>query len=266
MSDFLFFILLIFLLALSIFVYRFHGKKELIKFDIVQFIYSFVLAPIGFVWFKTFLYGLLQTELHQGFSSRSLFIIDTAFSVYFMYLFAFIVIHSLTKSFQLKSARDPLYDIFHHSEYFHLWLTHLVVFAGSMILVGFFAVINVFFPLEFNVAKPLFYSIAGSGFVAGILFFVALWLADPKQEGANFLRLMKLLAALIFIILVAVYFTFSPSFSSMYLFFWMSLFAFAGVVGCSAFAYKSVTVQSWFSRLVSKITKNHSIKNVQLFK
>jgi hypothetical protein len=266
MSDFLFFILLIFLLALSIFVYRFNGKKELIKFDIVQFIYSFVLAPIGFVWFKTFLYSLLQTELRQGFSSRSIFIIDTAFSVYFMYIFAFVVIHSLTKSFQIKTVEDPLYDIFHHSEYFHLWLTHIVFFGGSMLMLTFFAIVNIYFPLDFSANKSLFYVLVFSGFLAGVLFFISLWMADPKQEGAHFLRLMKLLAGLIFVILVGMYFTFSPPFSAQYLFFWWNLFGFAGVTSCSAFAYKSVRAHSLFTRLVTKITKNSSITNIQLFK
>jgi hypothetical protein len=266
MSDFIFFLVLIFLLALSVFVYRYHGRKEVIRFDLVQFVYSFVLAPVGFVWFKTFLYSLMQSELNQGFSSRSLFIIDTAFSVYFLYLFAFVVIHSLTKSFQLKAADDPLYDLFHDNEYFHLWLTHIVIFGGSMLMTTFFATINLFFPFDFQANRPMMVSVTSFGAFSGVLFFVALWMADPKQEGANFLRLMKLIAAAIFVFLVGIYFAIDPTFSGEYVFFWWSLFAFAGVVGCSAFAYKSVRAQSLFTRLVNKITRNQVFTNIQLFK
>lgn len=266
MSDFIFFLVLIFLLAMSVFVYRYHGRKEVIRFDLVQFVYSFILAPVGFVWFKTFLYGLMQTELNQGFSSRSLFIIDTAFSVYFLYLFAFIVIHSLTKSFQLKAADDPLYDLFHDNEYFHLWLTHIVIFGGSMFLGAFFALVNVLFPLDIVATRPVMIATIVIGVLSGILFFIMLWMADPKQEGANFLRLMKLIAAAVFIFLVGIYFTLDPAFSAQYIFFWWCLFSFAGMVGCSAFAYKSVRAQNLFTRLVDKISKNTSFKNIQLFK
>lgn len=266
MSDFIFFLVLIFLLATSVFVYRYHGRKEVIRFDLVQFIYSFVLAPVGFVWFKTFLYSLMQSELNQGFSSRTLFIIDTAFSVYFLYLFAFVVIHSLTKSFQLKAADDPLYDLFHDNEYFHLWLTHIVIFGGSMFLAAFFALVNVLFPLGLVASRPVMMLITVLGVFSGILFFVSLWMADPKQEGANFLRLMKLVAAAVFIFLVGIYFTLDPAFSADYVFFWWCLFAFAGIVGCSAFAYKSVRAQTLFSRLVFKLTKNTAFTNIQLFK
>jgi len=270
MPDFIFFLFLIFLLALSIFVYRFHGRKEFVKFDIVQFIYAFVVAPIIFVWFKTFLYGLLQSELSPAVTPRTLFLIDTAFSVYFLYIFAFVVIHSLTKSFQLKSEKDPLYDLFHHSEYFHLWLTHIITFAGIMISVTFFAVLNIFFPVPIEMSKPWFYVMMILSVAAGGLFFIGLWMSDPRQDEANFMRIMKLLAAVLFIFLVGVYFAFSPAFNPQYMFFWVGLLAFASIVSCSAFAYKSVKVKSFFERFSERFIPQDLLgshfKNVQLFK
>jgi hypothetical protein len=191
---------------------------------------------------------------------------DTAFSVYFLYVFAFIVIHSLTKSFQLQTEKDPLYDLFHHSEYFHLWLTHLVTYVGAMTIVAFFAGFNVFFPLSLELGRIGFYSSIFLAIICGALFFVALWIADPKQDGANFMRIMKLIAAVLFIILVGVYFVFNPAFNSQYLFFWFGLFSFASVVSCSAFAYKSVKAKNFFERFVEKHSNNQSFKNIQLFR
>jgi hypothetical protein len=253
MLDFVFFLFLIILLAISVFIYRFHGRKEIVRFDIVQFSYAFVVAPVIFVWFKTFLHGLLQSQTDFLLTPRMIFMIDTVFSVYFLYMFGFIVIHSLTKSFQLQSSKDPLYDLFHHSEYFHLWLTHLITYAGSMIMIVFFAVLNVFLPLTIQLHHFIVYVVIMVGVVSGILFFVVLWMADPKQDEANFMRIMKMLAAILFIGLVGVYFGFNPALSSQYLFFWFGLFTFASIVSCSAFAYKSVKAKHFFERLCSDL-------------
>src|SRR3989344_3589542 len=45
-------------------LYHKSGKMEILKFDVVQFWYAFVLAPILFVWFKSFLFITLRDELN----------------------------------------------------------------------------------------------------------------------------------------------------------------------------------------------------------
>lgn len=270
MPDFIFFLFIVLLLAGSVFVYRFVGKKEFAKFDFVQFVYAFVVAPVVFIWFKTFLHGLLQNQTELLLSPQTIFLIDTAFSVYFLYIFAFIVIHSLTKSFRVKMLKNPLHDLFHHSEYFHLWLTHVITFAGGMVTVAFFSVVNAFIPATINLGINSFYSIIVLAIASGVAFFIGLWMSDPRQDEANFMRIMKLVAAVLFIVLVGVYFGFNPAFSSEYVFFWFGLFAFASIVSCSAFAYKSVRAKNFFERVVERfIPKDHlkdHFKNIQLFK
>ncbi|MCA9370211.1 hypothetical protein KC686_03570, partial [Candidatus Woesebacteria bacterium] len=114
-------------------LYRFIGKKQLFKLDSIQFLYAFVLAPLLFVWAKTFFYTLVSTQnLGIALSSNDVFILDTVFSTFLLFIYAFVVMHSLTKTFNVRMKDDPLYNIFHHSEYFHLWLTHLAMFGGVL--------------------------------------------------------------------------------------------------------------------------------------
>jgi hypothetical protein len=239
----LFVLIPILVLVSGMFVYRYNGL------DMVQFFYAFVLAPVLFIWAKSFIYYLLRTEIDIRLSQLEIFLIDTGFSLIFLYVFAFIVMHSLTKTFNLKSARDPLYDILHHSEYFHLWLTHIVMYVGGMILISIIAFANVFFPLTVQIATPFFYIICTTGFMSGMLAFIGTLLSDPKQSKASFMRLMKLLYGFFFIGHVVVYFVFSPSFTSSYAPYWWSLFFFAGVVTLSFFRYRFAKARTFFDRI-----------------
>jgi hypothetical protein len=234
--------------ASSMFIYQLNGKRELLRLDIVQFFYAFVLSPALFIWLKSFLYLLVKSELKIVLSQTEMFIIDTAFSVVFLYIFAFIVMHSLTKSFNLKKQRDPLYDIFHHSEYFHLWLTHLVMHLGGLLLLNILALINLAFPMDIEISRKYLLPIVGSGIIGGILFFLGMWLSDPKQESANYMRVMKLAAGILFLMNVTSYFVFDIPFSPQYSFYWWNSFVLAAFVSLSLFAYKSERAQTLFER------------------
>ena len=217
--------------------------------DMVQFFYSFLLAPVLFIWGKTFIHFLLRSELNVTLSGTQIFIFDTSYSVIFLYIFAFIVMHSLTKSFNLRSGRDPLYDIFTHSEYFHLWLTHIVMYVGSMIFLTIMATANLFFPLEIVLSRFLLYGVCSLGVVAGVFAFLGILLSDPKQSTANFMRFMKLAFGLFFLLHVCYFFVFSPDFTGQLAIYWWTLFFFATIVGMSFFSYKSERANSWFERL-----------------
>ena len=213
---------------------RLSGKKELLKFDLVQFFYAFVIGPIFFVWLKSFIYFLLRQELDLRLTVGQVFTIDTIFSVFFLYIYAFLVIHSLTKTFDLRKQQDPLFDIYELSEYFHLDYSHLVMHLGVMALITTGAVFNIFFPLELMHVKSVFYSLMSLGVVVGISAFTAIWMyesPDPK-----FMRWMKLIYGAFFLMMVGAYFVFDPAFKMGYIVYWLIMSIFSSLVFLSLFA------------------------------
>lgn len=252
-------------LASSLFIYQLNGKRELLKLDLVQFFYAFVLSPVLFIWLKSLLYVLVRSELNLRLSPAQNFMIDTAFSTIFLYIFAFVVMHSLTKSFALKRSRDPLYDIFHHSEHFHLWITHLVMHVGGLIVLNLIALINIFFPIDFPVTQRVFHSFVASGILVGILIFLGMWLSDPKQQKANYMRVVKLVAGVLFLSNVVGYFAIELPFSPAFSLYWWNSFVLATFVSLSLFAYKSERAQNLFERVASWFKHKDWDFRVQLF-
>lgn len=236
----------------SMIMYRQNGKKEFLKFDLVQFFYAFIVAPMVFVWAKTFLYFLLKNDISNNLSQFEFFLFDTTFSTIFMFIYAFIVIHSLTKSFSLKRLKDPLYDIFKHSKYFHAWLSHLIIFGGALLLISFMSILNAIFPVYIEISDYMFYGIALSGIVFGIAIFFGIWVADPKKEIVNFIRIMKILYALFFTLHVVAYFSLTVPFSKDHSIFWCSFFIFLSLVSISVFSYKTKRVNNLFFRILGK--------------
>ncbi len=246
-------------------MYRLNGKKEILRMDMVQFFYSFLLAPALFIWGKTFLYFILQSEVTTTLTKAQIFIFDTSFSVIFLYIFAFIVMHSLTKSFNLKSANDPLYDMFLHSEYFHLWLTHIVMYVGGMVFLTILATANLFFPLAINMPQVLLYGVCGLGIVGGVFAFLGIILSDPQQSQANFMRLMKLAFGVFFLLHVSFFFLFDPAFRPELAIYWWTLFFFATIVGMSFFSYKSERAKSLFEQLTAWFKHHRWETRMELF-
>ncbi|MDQ5951035.1 MAG: hypothetical protein QG639_312 [Patescibacteria group bacterium] len=255
----------VFAIISAVVVYRLNGKREFLKLDLVQFFYAFILSPVLFIWLKTFLFFLLRVEANFSLSIGQLFIIDTVYSLFFLYVFAFVVIHSLTKSFNLKQTHDPLYDLFEHSEFFHLWLTHLIMYLGGMVLLTILGTLNIWFPLEVRVPESMFYILFASGFLSGFLMFMIVWLSDPKQERANFMRVMKLSFGFFFLIHIVLYFVFSPPFSPALGLYWWSLNAFTALVICSLFAYRSERALSFFEKMSDYLKHHKWGDNIQLF-
>lgn len=247
-------------------IYRHNGKREFLQLDLIQFCYTFILAPLFFIWAKTFIFFLLRSELNVSLSAGELFTIDTAFSLFLFYMYAFVVMHSLTKTFRLNAEKDPLYDLFTHSEYIHLWLTHIATSLGTMLLLIILALVNLFFPLSLAMSKPVFYLVCFAGVLAGSVGFVSLWLTDPKQDGRRYMRLMKLGIGFSFFVLASAYFVADPSFSSAYSLFWFVFFTFSTMLIWSFFTYRSLRVNSLMERLASahKDTEQWGV-NPQLF-
>lgn len=257
--------LVFFLPAIGILVglgmYRFQGRRNLLHFDIVQFYYTFVLAPIAFVW--------LKTNLHLFFRDSQLsptesFALDTLFSVGYLFFFAFVVMHGLTKTFNLKN-HDPLYDLFFDSEYIHLWLSHLLMFISSMTLVTALAVINLWFPLNWNFSAVVFSSIIASAFLFGFLLYVFVVTGDPKQgKNHRLTRVFKLGMGIGFSTLVFFYLLNPPTFDGRYGLFWFVFSASISSTTLAFLSYRSRRVHRGLDRVLLKFVYQGWGNNINL--
>jgi hypothetical protein len=238
----------------SILMYRFVGRREFFRFDLVQFFYAFILTPLIFLWGKILLFLLLKNGQSAGSSDVTYLLFDSVFSLIFLYIFGFELLHSLTKSVNLKIKSDPLYDIFNYLEYFHLWLTHLVIFGGGLLMISIFTLTNLFFPLEITLTPYLFYSLLGLGFLTGGLLFMGIWLSDPHQEkGYHFMRVMKILIGVLFILHMLGYLAITPGLNAHYVLFWWGALNFTMMVSAAFFSYKSTRAKKWFERFSNKL-------------
>jgi hypothetical protein len=198
-----------------------------LKLDLFQFVYAFILAQILYIWFKSFLFYILRDELDLRLSLTNLFILDTIFSVIFLFVYAFVVIHSLTKRFENKRYTDPLYDVFKHSEEIHFWVSHMGSYVGAMVLISIVSLINIWFPVETVLTRWQFYAVLGLGFFAGLVALVAMWLSIFKER---FFKVLKLIMAIFFIIHAAVYFIVDPRFDAEYVMYWFVFAIFTGLI------------------------------------
>lgn len=215
----------------GLYLYQHTGKKEFLKFDLVQFVYAFVLTPIVYIWLKSFLFVFLVRELNLSLTVTDLFLADTAYSVIFLFFYAFLVIHSLTKSFELKRSRDPLYDLFQHSEFFHMLTSHLAIYVGVVILISVLSTVNVFIPLGFAANMLGFYACLVFGFIIGLCIYIGILLTDDDFEikHPRFEMFIELVYASFFIYHIALFFYFRPAFNMSEVVFWfmfMILFGF----------------------------------------
>lgn len=211
----------------ALFVYRFHGRREILRLDSVQFFYSFILMPVFYVWMKNFLFFLLNNQFQLALTPRVWLFWDTVYSLIFLILFGFSVIQSLTKSFKLKVEKDPLYDLFEHSEYYHRWVTHSVGFGGAMLLLLFLASFNAWLDLPWQLTTNQFYGLLAFAFGTAILIFKAFLISDFGDW--KFVKLMKLFVAVTFVSLIIVYAVFNPSFNSLKAMYWYQFSLFLGL-------------------------------------
>lgn len=222
----------LFTAIIGLLLYRFQGKFfSLFRLDFVQFVYMFLMAPALFVWLKTFLFYLVRNELEISLSITEIFVIDTVFTVLSIFVMGAIAIHSLTKTFWIRRHHNPDFDLYHLSEYFHLWWSHIIIWGGVMLMITFISLTNLLLPLELELTRFWFFVTQGFGIVAGAMFFFSIWMSESDQ--GNFMRLMKLLLVLFSIIHIVLYFVIDPGYNSQYVAYWFAttLFATAAAVG-----------------------------------
>lgn len=216
----------------ALYLYQHTGKREILRFDLVQFVYAFVLTPIIYIWLKSFLFVFLVQELDLHLSVTDIFIADTAYTIIFLYVFAFIIIHSLTKSFQLKRLRDPFYDMFQHSEFFHMLTSHIPPYVGGIILFGILSTANVFIPLTAATNMLGFYIALCLGLLFGLVIYIALLLTDDdfEEKYPRFEMFIELLFVVSFIYLVLLYFLYRPEFNLGRVMYWFVLMITLGFI------------------------------------
>jgi|SRR3989344_756306 len=249
-------------------IYRLQSaKKQIFRLDLVQFIYLFVLAPTMFVWLKSFLFYLLRKEIDLKISATEIFIIDTAFSMVSFIIVIAIAIHSLTKTFWLRRHADEDFDIYHLSEYFHLWWSHIALWVGLMLLLSFLSIVNVFVPLDFGQSKLQFYSLLILGLICGLVLFLVIRLSDAADVLQNsYMRLMKLTFVFFFVVHVGFYFIFDPDFSMNRIAYWLVFSIFFSAVFISTFFEKRVKSKKLKKMLIHRgwgENKNIQVLNVK---
>jgi hypothetical protein len=227
-------------------MYRFTGKHELMKMDLVQFVYAFVITPVMYIWLKIFLFYVLRPELNLRLSLGEIFLLDGVFTLLFLYVFAFVVIHSLTKTFGLRKDDNPRYNLFADSEYYHQLLSHVAVYCGAGLLFLLVGLVNIFIP--FPIVGPLWwmYCIALFGFVGGGLGLAAIWMYETPDR--RFYRLMKLFAGIMFVVEVWIFIIASPSFTLSYSVFWFMFSCYFSLAVLSLVADRP-RPDSWWERL-----------------
>lgn len=243
-------------------LYRQVGKKEFLKLDIVQFVYAFVLGPIAFVWMKSMLYFLSRNEIGATLTPNQLFFIDTAFSVIFLYFSAFVAIHSLTKTFEVKLQKDPLFDILAHSEKFHLWISHTSIYTLGGLIFMLLGLTNLALPLAIELTRTAFFIILTAALVLGFILYAGIWLSNFTAN--KFLRLVQLIFGFYFIIQIFAYFFASPSFSGEYIVYWFIVMIFASMVFSFQVISRSQKSRNWINKLHHKHRDGWSENNFLL--
>lgn len=217
------------IVCMGFIIRTFSGKRELLRMDMVQFFYAFVLTPAVIIWIKTVVFYILKKETGH-LNVDDIFIIDSALTLVSLYIFSFVVIHSLTKTFQIKMDKDPLFDIFNHSEYFHLWLSHMITYSGGLLLMLLLGLLNLFIPLTTMIGKTSLYIGLVMGILLGGLFYIAMYLYRVKEQR-KFDRVIKLQLYVHTSVILSSYFILKPDFSPTYFMFWCAALFFVSSAG-----------------------------------
>ena len=210
---------IIFLLVSS-YLYRHLGKKEVLKMDLVQFIYAFVISPVIIIWIKAVVFFNLENGIGI-ISEEYKFLIDIIITTVLLYIYAFVVIHSLTKTFAIRRQKDPLIDIFEHSEYFHLWLSHFVIYSGSMLIIFLAGIINMSLSIDVITNLGQLYLAIGIAFLLSLIAYNAIINYKVKDQD-KFIRVLKLEIYLAIFILAFGYLIFRPKFIPQFSLYWLS--------------------------------------------
>lgn len=259
-------VVLLFGMVLGFVLYRFQGRKDLVHLDIVQFCYIFFFYPLFFVWLKSFVYVQLKPMIGVEISPSEYLVIDTTVATVGLYLYGIVAMKGLTKTLFLIRQKNPLVDLFPHTEYIHLWISHIAIFIGVVAILSVLSIVNLLFPFQVNESDLVNIVTASLGAAFGVCLYIVLLLSNPKQDHFRLLKTIKLMFGLVFTIFVVAYLIFSPPLSTSFSLYWFSLFLFATFVVCSFFSYKSQRANSFMERITDLFRDYTWGNNITLFK
>ncbi len=220
--------MLLVIISAAILFYQHNGRKQILKIDLVQFFYAFVLTPAIYLWLKISLYILMKNYLQV--SSLQFSIFDSVLSVVFLFVQSFVAIHSVTKSFKLEKDADPLHDLLEHSEYFHLWVTHAVIYLLVPFLIGLLGISNLFYPLDMGLTEWQ----NTLGLILLVILSIIIGLIAPivinfnygAKQAPTVKNLIRLVYVIFFMGPFILFLIFTPEFSLNYGFFWFNFLSF----------------------------------------
>lgn len=228
----------IFMILASMYLYRFSGRRELFHFDLVQFLYSFLIYPLGYVWMKNFLFVLLTQENGMQFSPGRWMVIDTIFTIFFLYFYAFGIIHSLTKTLSLQLNRDPLFDLFEQFKYFHEFLSHVGMYCGTFFVISVLSLANTLFPFAVTLHRNTFWGLVAFGWTTGIFLYIGLFfLTDKGVQYARYKKLIRLTYGASFVLHIIAYLILTPAFNLHYAAYWLTFCLLTSLVMCTFFLH-----------------------------
>ncbi|MBD3250396.1 MAG: hypothetical protein GF381_02400 [Candidatus Pacebacteria bacterium] len=249
----LYLILPFIIIFFSLLIYRFTGRRMFLKMDLVQMIYAFFTSPLLFIWAKHLIYQFFfddQLKIAQV-SFGLWFWLDTSFSVAFLLLYAFIIIHFVTKNFEIRRYKDEQFNILDFSEQLHLWVSHVGIYLGTMVLSALLALFNLFFPLPVEQNIFVFWFVPWLGVVLGVIVYLGIWLSNFTQ--GPFLKVIKLGIAIQTSVLTATYLIIRPAVSPIYFVYWFILTISVSVFLTSIFLEKSDRLMQWAEKLHHKL-------------
>ncbi len=248
---FVLFILFFFISLFSFYLYPKSGKNEFLKMDSVQFIFAFIVAPLTYIWLKSFLFYIIQQEYKINLTITQVFFIDTIFSLVAIYVISFNVIHSLTKSFNLKRKKDPLYDLFEDSEFMHGFLSHSAIYIGLFVLITFLSIVNLFYPLSGYDSKiELIPIIIGSSILA---YHVFESVKNTDIGTTSYFKFNKIMYAAFFILFIGLYYHFKPRLNLSYFFYWIGFSSFFSLVILSFVIEKKEKPKNLITKSINKV-------------
>ncbi len=239
-------------LILGLILYRFTGSRQFLQLDLIQFIQAFIYMPIILIWSKSFLYFILSNEIDIRFSPRDYIFFDTALSVILFYIFAFVVLHSLTKTFSLRKQQDPLVDLFEISEYFHLRISHIIMYGGAVVIFTFFSFLNLLVPLSVELSKTAFLGIIFTGIFCGVVSFLTILNYNP--EDIVFMKIIKLFVGGSTVLHSILFLLIDTTWSGTHSLYWFIFMIFLTTSTCLLFTYRSRKAKNIAEKLLNIFT------------
>lgn len=213
-------IALLLIMLLALYLYRFSGRRQFLRLDLIQFIYAFVVYPLAFLWMQELLLLFYRSVPEIGPVDQR--IISSSVNLIFLYLYAFGIMHSLTKTLSLRVYRDPLFDVFSQTEYVHEFLSHVGMYTGIFALGSVLSVINIVFPFDIVSTRQAMAMTISAGTILGIALYIVLFITTDKGIGYTaYKKIIRAVAGLSFTAHVILFVLFRPALTMHHGVFWL---------------------------------------------